>query len=67
VVLTGMGHDGRAGILEVKRAGGLTLAESEDSAVVYGMPLAAAESGAIDEVLPISSIGARLARFAKGT
>lgn len=65
VVLTGMGHDGREGAAAVKRAGGLTLAESEQSAVVYGMPQSAAESGAIDEVLDLPGLAARLVRFAR--
>jgi two-component system chemotaxis response regulator CheB len=66
VVLTGMGQDGRAGVSEIKRAGGLTLAESRDSAVVYGMPQAAVESGAVDEVLPLAAIAARLQRLGEG-
>lgn len=65
-VLTGMGNDGQAGIQAVKAAGGLTLAESEASAVVYGMPLAAVETGAVAEVLGIEALAARLARFARG-
>jgi two-component system chemotaxis response regulator CheB len=66
VVLTGMGSDGRAGVAAVKIAGGTTLAESEETAVVYGMPLAAVESGAVDEVLPLGALAARVARFAAG-
>ncbi|MFL5582241.1 MAG: chemotaxis-specific protein-glutamate methyltransferase CheB [Gemmatimonadaceae bacterium] len=67
VVLTGMGYDGRAGAAAVKRAGGLTLAESAESAVVYGMPHAASESGAVDEVLSLPGLAARLVRFARET
>ncbi|HEX9050572.1 MAG TPA: chemotaxis-specific protein-glutamate methyltransferase CheB [Anaeromyxobacter sp.] len=66
IVLTGMGQDGRAGVGAVKRAGGLTLAESEDTAVVYGMPQAAADSGAVDEVLALPGIAARIRRFGGG-
>jgi len=66
VVLTGMGDDGREGIRAIRRRGGLTLAESADTAVVYGMPLAAAESGAVDEVLALGAIPGRLLRFAGG-
>jgi two-component system chemotaxis response regulator CheB len=66
VVLTGMGQDGRAGAGSIRRAGGLVLAESADTAVVYGMPLAAAESGAVDEVLPLGELPARIARFGAG-
>jgi small GTP-binding protein len=66
VVLTGMGQDGRAGVAAIRLAGGLTLAESEDSAVVYGMPQAAAESGAVDEVLSLPALVERITRFGGG-
>jgi two-component system chemotaxis response regulator CheB len=66
VVLTGMGQDGSAGLAAVRRAGGATLAESQDTAVVYGMPLAAAESGAVDVLLPLDRIAERIARFGRG-
>jgi two-component system chemotaxis response regulator CheB len=66
VVLTGMGSDGRLGVERVKAAGGLALAESEDSAVVYGMPREAADTGVVDEVLPLDALGERLRRFAEG-
>jgi len=66
VVLTGMGSDGRRGIESIKAAGGLTVAESEDSAVVYGMPEEAIATGRVDEVLPLDRVAERLARFAKG-
>jgi two-component system chemotaxis response regulator CheB len=65
VILTGMGNDGTAGIQAVRAAGGLTLAEAEESAVVYGMPNAAVASGAVDEVLGLPSLAARLVRFAR--
>jgi two-component system chemotaxis response regulator CheB len=67
VVLTGMGNDGREGIQAIKRVGGLTLAESEDTAVVYGMPQAAVETGAVDEVLALGALAGRLVRFAQGS
>ncbi len=66
LVLTGMGQDGRAGVRVVKGAGGLTLAESQDTAVVYGMPQAAAESGSVDEVLALPALAARIRRFGGG-
>jgi two-component system chemotaxis response regulator CheB len=67
VVLTGMGRDGGEGAAAVKAAGGLTLAESEETAVVYGMPRAAVEAGAVDEILPLAAIAARIARrFGEG-
>ena len=50
VVLTGMGTDGRSGALAIKEHGGYMLAEHENSCVVYGMPRAAIEAGAVDRV-----------------
>jgi two-component system, chemotaxis family, protein-glutamate methylesterase/glutaminase len=66
VVLTGMGSDGRRGVERVKEAGGLALAESEASAVVFGMPREAADTGKVDEVLPLDAMADRLRRFAEG-
>jgi two-component system, chemotaxis family, protein-glutamate methylesterase/glutaminase len=65
VVLTGMGNDGQAGIQAIRRGGGLTIAESADTAVVYGMPQAAVETGAVDEVLALGEIAGRLIRFSE--
>jgi two-component system, chemotaxis family, protein-glutamate methylesterase/glutaminase len=65
VVLTGMGNDGRRGVEEVKAAGGLAFAESEETAVVYGMPKEAIETGKVDEVLSLTGIVQRLCRFAE--
>lgn len=62
-VLTGMGSDGRDGLLAVRAAGGRTLAESQETAVVYGMPREAAESGAAGEILPLSQIASALVRL----
>ncbi|HET8541594.1 MAG TPA: chemotaxis-specific protein-glutamate methyltransferase CheB [Anaeromyxobacter sp.] len=66
LVLTGMGQDGCAGVRAIKSAGGLTLAESADTAVVYGMPQAAAESGSVDEVLALRALADRIRRFGGG-
>lgn len=67
VVLTGMGTDGRAGAVRIKELGGFVMAESSESAVVYGMPEAAIEAGAVDLVLQDCEIGPRLAaRLAPG-
>jgi two-component system chemotaxis response regulator CheB len=56
VVLTGMGDDGAAGALAVKRAGGNVITESEETSVVFGMPRQAVRSGAVDAVLPLHEI-----------
>jgi chemotaxis response regulator CheB len=60
VLLTGMGRDGAAGLLALHRAGHHTIAQDEASSVVYGMPRAAAESGAASEILPLDHIAPRL-------
>ena len=60
-VLTGMGRDGAAGLLSLRKAGWLTIAQDEATSVVYGMPRAAAEVGAAQQVLPIQEIGAAIA------
>lgn len=64
-LLTGMGSDGAAGLLQMKRAGGRTIAQSEASCVVFGMPREAIRLGAADEVLPLDQIGGELARYAR--
>lgn len=66
IVLTGMGRDGQAGARALHDAGGLVLAESAESAVVFGMPEAAISAGAVHEVLALDALAIRLARFARG-
>jgi two-component system chemotaxis response regulator CheB len=56
VVLTGMGKDGVEGVLAIKKGKGLCLAESEESAVVFGMPQEAIRTGVIDKVLPLGEM-----------
>jgi two-component system chemotaxis response regulator CheB len=56
VVLTGMGDDGRRGVEAVKREGGKVIAESEESAVIFGMPQQAIRSGCVDRVLALGEI-----------
>jgi two-component system response regulator WspF len=57
VLLTGMGPDGAEGLLRLRAVGWHTIAQDEESCVVYGMPKAAAEKGAAVEVLPLDRIG----------
>jgi two-component system chemotaxis response regulator CheB len=56
VILTGMGVDGAAGLLAMKRAGALTLAQDEATSVVYGMPGEAVARGAVDDIVPLDGI-----------
>ncbi len=60
VLLTGMGEDGAAGLLELKESGALTIAESEESCAVFGMPRAAIMRGAAAEILPASEIAMKI-------
>ena len=60
-LLTGMGKDGALGLLKIREAGGVTIAQDEASSVIYGMPREAIALGAAIHVLPIGEIGPRLA------
>jgi two-component system chemotaxis response regulator CheB len=60
VLLTGMGKDGAAGLLRMKRAGAYTLAQDEATCVVFGMPREAIALGATDEVVPIGAMAERV-------
>lgn len=59
-ILTGMGRDGAQGLLSIRRAGGRTFAQDEQTSVVYGMPMAARDNGAAEQVLPLEDIPARM-------
>ncbi len=56
VVLTGLGHDGAAGLLAIHNAGGVGIAQDRDTSTVYGMPGAALMAGGTDLVLPLGAI-----------
>jgi two-component system chemotaxis response regulator CheB len=60
IILTGMGNDGAEGLLEMKNAGAETIAQDEATCVVFGMPKEAIARGAVDLVLPLSQIVAKL-------
>ncbi|MFX1290635.1 MAG: chemotaxis-specific protein-glutamate methyltransferase CheB [Promethearchaeota archaeon] len=65
ILLTGLGDDGAAGLDAIKLAGGKTIAESEETCVVYGMPKAAVKSGAAKLILPNYQIRDYMMKFAK--
>ncbi len=60
VLLTGMGNDGAAGLLQMKEAGAITYAQDEKSSAVWGMPKTAIEIGAVTEVLALEEIADKL-------
>lgn len=62
-LLTGMGADGAAGLLKLRQAGARTIAQNEQTCVVFGMPKEAIRLGAARDVLPLESIGPRLAQL----
>ena len=53
VVLTGMGSDGTEGLRAIRAAGGRTLAEREDTCIIYGMPKSAIEAGVMDQAVAL--------------
>lgn len=59
-LLTGMGRDGAAGLLEIRNAGGRTIAQDESTSVVFGMPREAILMGAADEVVCLPEIADRI-------
>jgi two-component system chemotaxis response regulator CheB len=60
VLMTGMGEDGAEGLGAIKSAGGMTIAQSEDTCVVSGMPRAAISKGYAMKILPLDTLGAFL-------
>jgi two-component system, chemotaxis family, protein-glutamate methylesterase/glutaminase len=63
VILTGMGNDGREGMSLIRGLGGRTIAESPETAVIYGMPKEAVEAGAVEKSMPLDKIAAEILRL----
>lgn len=63
VIMTGMGNDGSDGIANIKKNGGSTIAQNEETCVVYGMPKAAVNTGAIDIIVPLSDISKEIIKL----
>jgi two-component system chemotaxis response regulator CheB len=57
IIMTGMGDDGAAGLLEMRKAGAHTVAQDEESCVVFGMPREAIKRGAVEKTVALSAIG----------
>jgi len=66
VILTGMGKDGAQGMLELRQAGAFTLGQDEASSLVYGMPRAAFECGAVMRQYPLAKMGDAIVEACKG-
>jgi two-component system chemotaxis response regulator CheB len=66
VIMTGMGVDGAEAIRRIRERGGKTIAESAESAIIFGMPGEAIKTGAVDQVLPLQDIPAAIRRLCMG-
>ncbi len=64
VILTGMGSDGAEGLLKMKKSGAVTIAQDENSCVVFGMPQEAIKAGAVDHVVRLTQISDKLVELA---
>jgi len=60
VILTGMGNDGSKGVRDIKEGGGCVIAESEESAIVYGMPREAVATGVVDRCVPLDRVASEI-------
>ncbi len=60
VIMTGMGSDGAEGIKNIKKQNGFTIAQNEETCVVYGMPRSAVNLGCIDEIVPLKDIASAI-------
>jgi two-component system chemotaxis response regulator CheB len=60
IILTGLGNDGEGGMRELKNKGGRTMAESEKSCVVYGMPKSVIQAGLVDKVVTLDEIAGEI-------
>ncbi len=65
VILTGMGKDGAQGMLEMKNAGCFTIAQNEETCIVYGMPKEAVKIGAVDQIVPLNEIADAMLKLTK--
>lgn len=66
VIMTGMGDDGAAGLLEMRKVGAHTVAQDEASCVVYGMPKEAVKRGGVEKSVPLSAIGREIMQQLSG-
>ena len=67
VIMTGMGDDGARGMLEMKQAGAFTIAQDEESCVVFGMPKEAIKRNAVDKILPLEKMAGTILMMCQKT
>jgi len=60
VILTGMGNDGLKGMTAIKKSGGRTISQDEDTCVIYGMPKAVVDAGMADKIVPLGDIAGEI-------
>jgi len=65
VVMTGMGRDGAQGLAEIKKRGGITIAQDKETSIIFGMPKAAIELGVVDYIVPLDKIAETIVRAEK--
>ncbi len=65
IIMTGMGDDGARGLAEIHAAGGYTVAQDEESCVVFGMPKEAIKLGCVDAVIPLGAVAGTILQYAK--
>jgi two-component system chemotaxis response regulator CheB len=65
VILTGMGDDGARGMLEMRQAGSYTVAQDEETSVVFGMPKEAIQRGAAVKIVPLQKVAGEIENYAK--
>ena len=63
IVLTGMGDDGSDGVISIKNNGGRTIAESEETSVIFGMPKEAIATGSVDKVVALDEISNEIVKW----
>jgi len=64
VIMTGMGNDGKEGVINIKKSNnGIIIAQDEESCVVYGMPKSAVGAGVVDEIVPLREIAGTLVKY----
>lgn len=63
VIMTGMGKDGAEGLLEIRKSGGHTIAQDEETSVVYGMNRVAVQKGAVHDVVPLDEIPKKIVEY----